>query len=190
MATETEVSTERISMTHDRLPNMTMAQVINDNMNTIRAPKFTSEEQEFAGKLQKSYNASQIGLDSSVQPINTGSHGVSDNSEHTWFAPTGILRVVCYPRGVVSHSWGVSACTGSSIGKKALDVVAKILASSAIDLIGNPKIIAEAKKELTEKLNGKKYTSFIPETIKPPVTINRTIMDRFRPLQEKYYEEP
>jgi len=53
-----------------------------------------------------------------------------------------------------------------------------------------PEIINEAKKEWKERLKGKIYKSLIPETVKPPILINREIMNKYRPLQKKYYQEP
>ncbi len=189
LATETTVESERITMTHDRIPNKTIAELVHRNLAAVGAPVYTAAEQDFAKKLQKAYEVPEVGLDTKINPCGGGHAGVSDNSEYTWFAPTAMLRVVCEPTGVAGHSWGVAASVGSSIGKKALDLVGKVNAGSALDVLYDPKIIDDAKKELREILNGKTYVSFIPETTNAPVTINTGIMNRFRPLMEKYYKE-
>jgi len=189
MATETRVEIEIVSATHERIPNKAICQVLYNNLQAIGAPKFTEDESNFVKKMQKDFGAPETGLDTSIMPFSGGSSGVSDNAEYSWFAPFGALDIACTPDGVGGHNWQVAACAGSTIGKKALDVAAKVLATSGIDLLMHPEIIDEAKKELNERLRGRVYKSFIPETAKPPLLINRGIMDKYRSLQEKYYQQ-
>jgi len=190
LATETTFETERITSTHERIPNKTIAELVYRNLQSAGGPKFTKEEQEFAKRLQKAYGVPEVGLDESVSDMHSGNDPVSDNAEYTWFAPICMLHVTTSPKGVTTHSWGNTASVGSSIGKKALDVVGKVNAGAALDLIASPDIVATAKKEMKERLKGRAYTSLIPESVKPPLMINRQIMDRFRTLQEKFYQEP
>ena len=187
---ETRVETEIVSATHERIPNKAICQVLYNNLQAIGAPKFTEDESNFAKKMQKDLGAPETGLSMSIMPFGGGSSGVSDNAEYSWFTPFGALGIACTPEGVGGHNWQVAACAGSTIGKKALDITAKVLATSGIDLLMHPEIIDEAKKELNEGLEGRIYRSFIPETVKPPILINRDIMNRYRSLQEKYYQEP
>ena len=189
LATETTFDIERITSTHERIPNRTIAELVYRNLQSVGAPKFDKEEQEFAKQLQKAYDVPEVGLDETISPIHGGNDPVSDNAEYTWFAPICMLHVATTPVGVMAHSWGNTASVGSSIGKKALDVVGKVNARAALDLIGSPDIIDEAKKEMKERLQGRSYTSLIPESVKPPVLINRQIMDRFRILLEKSCKE-
>jgi len=189
MATETRVETEIVSATHERIPNKAICQVLYNNLQAIGAPKFTEDESNFAKKMQKDLGAPETGLSMSIMPFGGGSSGVSDNAEYSWFTPFGALGIACTPDGVGGHNWQVAACAGSTIGKKALDITAKVLATSGIDLLMHPEIIDEAKMELDERLKGRIFKSLIPEAVKPPILINREIMDRYRPLQEKYYQE-
>ncbi len=190
LATETTFEIERITSTHERVPNKTLAELVYRNLQSVGGPKFTEEEHEFARGLQKAYRAPEVGLDETIGEIHSGNDPVSDNAEYTWFAPMCMLHVATSPRGVTAHSWGTTASVGSSVGKKGLDVVGKVNAGAAIDLVANPDIIDAAKKEMKERLRGRSYSSLIPESVKPPVMINRQIMDRFRALQEKFYQKP
>jgi aminobenzoyl-glutamate utilization protein B len=189
LATETTFEIERITSTHERIPNKTMAELVNRNLQSIGAPKFTQEEQDFAKRLQKAYNAPETGLDTKVTVLHGGTGPVSDNSEYSWFAPMSMLNIAIAPPGITAHSWGFAASAGSSIGKKALDVVGKVNACAALEIITRPEIIDEAKKEMREYLGEKKYLDLIPKTTKPKLTINQDIMDRYRPLQEKLYKD-
>jgi len=188
MATETKVEIEIVSGSHERIPNKTVCQVLYNNLQAIGPPQFTEDENNFARKMQKDLGVPETGLDSSIIPFGGDSDGVSDNSEYSWFAPFGMLNIVVGPNGIGWHNWQVTASVGSTIGKKTMDIAAKVLAASGIDLLTNPGIIGEAKKEWNERLKGRVYRSFIPKAVKPPILINREIMDRYRPLQEKYYQ--
>jgi len=190
LATETTFEIERITATHERIPNKTIAGLVYRNLQSVGGPRFTRDEHEFAKQLQRAYGVPEVGLDETISDIHSGNDPVSDNAEYTWFAPICMLHVTTSPKGVTGHSWGNTACVGSSIGKKALDVVGKVNAGAALDLVAGPEIIDAAKREMKERLEGRSYSALIAESVKPPVMINRQIMDRFRTLQEKFYQEP
>lgn len=186
MATETKTEIQIVSMIHESTPNKTICQVLHKNLEAIGAPEFTQDEQNFAKKMQRDLGASETGLDISITPLSGGACAVSDNSEYSWFAPFGMLGVTSCPECVGWHNWQVAACCGSTIGEKALDITAKVLATSGVDLLLHPEIIDEARREFDERLKGRAYKSLIPEAVKPPTLINRETMDRYRPLLESH----
>jgi hypothetical protein len=53
---------------------------------------------------------------------------------------------------------------------------------SEVDIVNDPQIIENAKRELSERLAGQVYKSLIPDSVKPPLTFNRAIMEKYRPL--------
>jgi aminobenzoyl-glutamate utilization protein B len=189
LATETTFEIERITSTHERIPNKTIAEMVFKNLKSVGGPKFTEEEQNFAKQLQRAFKVPEIGLDETITPMHGGVDPISDDSEYTWFAPICMLHVAAFAPAVTVHGWGATATSGSSIGHKTLDVVGRVNAGAAIDLIFKPEILVEAKQEMKERLQGRAYTSLIPESVKPPVMMNRQIMERFRPLQEKFYKK-
>ena len=146
LATETTFEIELISATHERIPNKTMAELVYRNLQSIGGPEFSKEEQTFAKQLQKSYNVAEVGLDSSVSPMHNGNDPVSDNAEYSWFCAVGMLHVATTPKGVSAHTWGNTASVGSSIGKKALDIVGKVNAGAAFELIANPAYLNKPRK--------------------------------------------
>jgi len=189
MATETTVEIELISATHERLPNQVISQLLHENLEEIGAMQFTRDEINSAKKMQRDYGAVETGLDSSIMPLSGGFHAVTDNSEFSWFAPISTLWLTIAPAGIGWHVWQVASLAGSDIGKKAINIAAKVLSTSGIDLLLKPSIVDEARKELAQRLQGRAYTSLIPEAVKPPVLLNRDIMDHYRPLQEKLYQQ-
>jgi aminobenzoyl-glutamate utilization protein B len=77
------------------------------------------------------------------------------------------------------------------IAHKGVIAGAKTLSATLIDMLTDPKIIEDAwayfKNVQTKDV---KYIPFIEATTPPPIYINKTIMDKFRPELKKYYYDP
>lgn len=179
-ATETSVDIELITAAHDKIPNRVLAEVMNKNLNEIGAPEFTGEEHEFVKQLQSEMGVAESGLDETIRPFDGGSSVVCDTSEFSWFVPYATVWITMAPSGIGWHNWAVTSCAGSSIGKKAMNTAAKVLAAAAIDAIINPDIVKEAKLELKERLSGRTFIAVIPEQAQPPININKAVMDKYR----------
>jgi aminobenzoyl-glutamate utilization protein B len=180
MATDTSVKAELISATHDRIPNKVLAEVMYKNLKEVNVPQFTEEEINFAKQMQKNVGTAENGLDETVLPFSSGSASVTDSSEYSWFAPYSMLWVASAPSGVGWHNWIITSCVGSSIGKKAMEVAAKVLAVTAIELIMNPDTIIAAQLELQERLAGREFIQLIPDAVPPPLSINTANMNKYR----------
>jgi aminobenzoyl-glutamate utilization protein B len=85
--------------------------------------------------------------------------------------PTGGLGTACFPAGSPGHSWQNVAAIGSPLGHKGMIVAAKVLALSTVDLLQDPKLLDEAKKDFQERMKGRKYTTRIPQGQKAPKSI-------------------
>jgi len=177
MATETKVETEIISVTHEAIPNKTVCQVLYNNLQAIGTPEFTEDENNFVKRMQKDLGAPEVGLDSDIMPFREAIAGVSDTAEYSWLAPYGYVNIVALPKGIELHTWQVTATVGTTIGKKAMDVASKVLATSGIDFLMNPEIIVEAKKEWNERLKGRIYRPLIPETAKPLISSRKELSE-------------
>jgi aminobenzoyl-glutamate utilization protein B len=70
---------------------------------------------------------------------------------------------------VSNHSWQATACTGGTIGRKAMVVAAKTLALSAIDLFTDPAQVKAARESFEKRRAGLEYKSRIPADMKPPL---------------------
>ena len=180
MATGTTVQTEFVTASRDKLPNRVLAKVMNNNLNAIGPPKFTKEEHDFAKQMQKDAGVLQTGLDETISPFGGGHSGVTDSSEYSWFAPYAMAWVSCAPPEVGWHNWMVTSCSGTSIGKKAMEVAAKVLATTAIDVIMKSDIVRAARLELKDHLGKRKFIKIIPDSVKPPLKINSATMAKYR----------
>jgi len=57
---------------------------------------------------------------------------------------------------------------------------AKVMAATALDLFTRPKLLDEIKKEFEEYSKEHPYKSFLPEGAKPPLNLNKELMDKYR----------
>lgn len=78
------------------------------------------------------------------------------------------LSVTTAPEAAPWHAWPVVASGGMSIGHKGLDLAAKTLAATMVDLFEDAKLREEIRAEFKEKTKGSVYKPYIP-TGPPPV---------------------
>lgn len=187
MATETTVTDRLITFTHNKIPNRTLAEVVHRNLVEIGVPEYTREEQERVKRMQRAAGLEPKGLSVTIEPFRYREAFITDASEFSWNAPYATFDLAMGPAGGW-HNWMVTACAGSSIGKKCLDKAAQIIASSAVDIMLNRELLEEAKREWKERLNGRVYQSLIPEGYQPPLGFNRKIMEQYFPERQGKYE--
>lgn len=51
----------------------------------------------------------------------------------------------------------------------------------------SPELLASAKQQFDQDTKDTKYFSLLPEGAKPPVDLNKEIMDKYRPALKKFY---
>lgn len=190
LATETRVTREFITASHEKIPNAFLAGVMHRNLTALGMPSYTAEEEAFARALQKSYGSPETGLDRQIRPFGPGATGVTDNSEFSWFAPFAMAWVACAPPGVGWHNWLANASSWTGIGQKGMFLAVKLLAASALDLLLDPALIREAKKEWKKRLAGRRYRPLFPTETPVPLDINRETMERYRGLMDKKISPP
>jgi aminobenzoyl-glutamate utilization protein B len=175
--TRTKLAESRVdSDMHEVLPNRTLVEVIQKNLELVGPPKFDEREKAFARATQKDLKPlPELALSERVEPLPQGppAQGLhsTDVGDLTWFFPVGQLTAATYSYGAPGHSWQVVACTGTSIGEKGMMVAAKALAASAIDLYRSPQLIQRAREDQKKMMAGLKYLTLIPEGQRAPKTI-------------------
>lgn len=186
-ATETKVTKRLITFTHPKLANQALSKVVYDNLTEIGSVQYTSEEQAFVKEMQKNAGLEPNGLPTEIKPFGFSETIITDASEFSWNAPYASFHLAMAPAGSW-HNWMVTGLAGGSVGKKCLHQAALIIAGSAIDVIRNPKLLSEAKKEWEQTMQGKTYESLIPDDYVPPIGFNRTVMEQFFPERKGKYE--
>lgn len=162
LGTGTTVEWEVTGGVYEMMPNETLGRAMHENLQAVGGVTYSPEETEFARKigqtvLGKAPAPETAALITAFNPKpSTGGGGSTDVADVSWTVPTVGVRTATWAPGTPGHSWQAVACGGTSIGLKGMNVAAKTLAGTAIDLFRNPQLIAQAKAEL-EKRRGPNF---------------------------------
>jgi aminobenzoyl-glutamate utilization protein B len=75
----------------------------------------------------------------------------------------------------------------STIAHKGMVVGAKVLAASVLDLMTSAELRAQAQAQFEDDTKETKYFSLLPPDAKPPLDLNRAMMEKYRPAMSKFY---
>ena len=171
LATETKLETVYLGGTMELLPNEPLARAVKVNLVKLNDMQYTDEEKKFATRIQSTLaeppdlaSITMVGDSSGV--LGKGSTDVGDVS---WVVPTAGFSTACWVPGTPAHSWQAVAAGGMSIGRKGMNLAARVLAATAWDLFTDPKLIAEAKADHQRRLAGRKYQSLLEPNQEPPL---------------------
>jgi aminobenzoyl-glutamate utilization protein B len=171
LATETKLETVYLGGTMELLPNAPLARAIKANLVKLNDLAYTDEEKKFAARIQTTLTdppdiatVSLVGDSSGV--LGKGSTDVGDVS---WVVPTAGFSTACWVPGTPAHSWQAVAAGGMTIGRKGMQLAARVLAATAWDLLNNPQLIAEAKADHQRQLAGRKYLPLLEPNQEPPL---------------------
>ena len=170
--------------------NETIARTIQSNIEAAGMPVWNAEEQDFARALQKGAGKPQTGLHGSITPLTGPCEPImasNDCGDVSWVVPMGR---VWFPGNIphaAFHHWSAGAALTTSIAHKGAVAGAKALSASALDFLTSVNAVDEAWKTFKSEIEGVEYKSLLPVTQKPPVELNRALMERYRPLMEPHY---
>jgi aminobenzoyl-glutamate utilization protein B len=192
--TETRVEIDFVKGCSNLVSNHVIAKKLWDNLNEIGAPEYTEEELALAKAISEGVGESRFeslekyakNCDKETKkevlshkgediyrfvapfladgPMSFGSTDVGDVS---WNCPTAQAYITTWAAGTPGHSWQVVTQGKSGLAHKGLLYAAKTMAGTAIDLIEDPELIAAAKAEMEETLDGETYQCPIPDGCRP-----------------------
>jgi len=155
LGTGTTMDYEMIGGTHELLPNLTLQEVMHENLSEVGGMEYTTEEKAFADKIAKTLGQEKVDLATAknVQPYKTEAKafGSTDVGDVSFTVPTVGFSTATWVPGTPAHSWQAVAAGGTSIGNKGMMIAAKTLTMTAIDLFKDKKLVASAKAEFLEK---------------------------------------
>ena len=79
------------------------------------------------------------------------SYGSTDVGDVSWNVPTNVLSAATWVPGTPAHSWQAVAAGTSTIGLKGMDVAAKTMALTTMEIISDPDLLARIKAEFQER---------------------------------------
>lgn len=189
LMTGTTMEMEPFGAAWPTLGNKAIAEAVQKNIEMVGMPTWTEEENKFAKELQKSLGRKEEGLPTKVAPLQAARQNSSSNDigDITWVVPTGTVRFPVVVPGVRAHHWTAGITPTMSIAHKGAVVGAKVIAASVLDLLTSAELRADAKKQFETDTKDTKYFSLLPPDAKPPVDLNKEIMEKYRPDMRKFY---
>ena len=187
--TNTDWSVQVLSAIWPTRGNRTMAEVTQKNVEVVGMPKWSEAEEQLARELQQKQKVKVIGLHHETVPLRQSTQGASsnDSGEITWIVPTGRVTFPSNIPGVPAHHWAAGVAPATSLAHKGAVAGAKVLAASVIDFMLEPKLVDEAKATFKKEIGTTQYKSFLPADQKPPIHLNKELMERYRPELSKFY---
>lgn len=169
------------------IPNTVLADVMYENLTKVEIPSYDEADQKFAKEIrstlsQDDLNNVYVGRDRETvkklkeldiadfipahNPSEAVLSGSTDVGDVSWIVPTMQCLTTCFALGTPLHTWQVVSQGVTPIAHKGMLQAGKVIAATAIQAMENPAIIEQAKVELQERLDGKTYSSLIPDSVK------------------------
>ena len=153
VATETRYRTTVLDSVTERIPNQTLAKMLDALLRRCGAPRFTPAEARAAARIVpgKKYATK-------IAPIQTEPHAASSDEDNvSWFAPLGRIAVACVPDGTVGHHRQYAAVVRTGGGHRGMLKAAEVLAAATVELAVNRPLLTRAKSEHRKNRRGKRY---------------------------------
>ena len=192
LMTETTVEIRQVAAYSNLISSKILADHMNAYLEKLGPIPYTEQEYAYAQKFQQSLsdqdknqlptiardyfgsNAAEAMKKPIFQPIASQNlysdlKYSTDVGDVSWIVPTVHLNIPTFAAGTALHSWQAVAQGKSSIAHKGMLYAAKIMSLTALDFLQNPELANQARKELTETLNGETYPNPLPGDLKPEI---------------------
>ena len=187
LMTETEVSTEVVSAVSNLMGNDPLEKLMHDNFERLGPPVFDDADRAFAEEIRGTLSRAEIAgafdrfgiaprydmpLCDLIVPLGTkgnGGTGSTDVGDVSWVVPTVQARGATCAVGTPFHAWQLTAQGKSPAAHKGLVHVAKVMAGTAVDALGDPELIVRAKADLAQRTEVTPYVCPLPADVHPPI---------------------
>lgn len=170
--------------------NRTLAELVEREIEAVGLPSWSAEEDALARTVQAKADVQVEGLARRYVPMKgpaVQKAAANDAGDISWKVPMVKLYFPATAPNISFHHWVAGVPLATSIAHKGAVAGAKVMAASVVECFSNPAIIDEAKRAFKKELSGAEYRSLLPPGQKPPVTLNRATMEKFRPQMAAHY---
>ncbi|SED92110.1 aminobenzoyl-glutamate utilization protein B [Rhizobiales bacterium GAS191] len=187
LMTETTMRSQILSGDANLVGNTPLEALMHANIERLGLPEFDDRDRAFAGEIQATLNQDDIkasferfglrprwgvALCDTIFPPESGDGtlvGSTDVGTVSWVVPTVQMRGATYAIGTPGHSWQLVAQGKAPAAHKGMEHAAKVMATTAIDLIVDPNLIEAAKADFRDRLAGTPFVNPIPDDVDPPL---------------------
>jgi aminobenzoyl-glutamate utilization protein B len=176
--------------------NKPVAEAMFANIKAVGMPAWSEDDQRFAKAVQKEMKQEEKGLqvkpDSVVgappgEAARTGG-GSDDIGDVSWAVPTVTLRFPSNIPGTPGHNWADAIAMATPVAHKGAIAGAKAQALTLLDLLLNPRLVADAKDYFNNvQTRDTKYVPLIRPEDRPAIELNQGILERYREQMRPYY---
>lgn len=188
--------------------NKPIATAMYQNIKTVGLPTWSEDDQLLAKATQLELKARKtdglaikvdtIGMPNDAKPVMMGGRqlyslggGSDDIADISWSLPTIVLTYPSNIPGLQGHHWGDAISMATPIAHKGIIAGAKAEALTLIDLLLKPEILTQAWDYYkNEQTKDQKYIPLMGEKDTPAITLNKKIMDDFKPKLKPFYYDP
>lgn len=177
--------------------NRPLAEAAQANIAMIGLPKWDADDQAFARAVQANLKVEKAeGLPTKLAeltapPAEPKSGGSDDIGDVSWTVPTITIRYPSNIPGLPGHNWANAIAMATPIAHKGVQVGAKAVAMTLVDVLTRAELRAEAKRYFVEvQTKDQKYVTVLGKDDTPPVYLNADTMARYRPDLAKTYYDP
>lgn len=187
MMTETQVEISIMSAVSNLLGNRPLEEAMQRNLEALGTVAFDEADHAFAAEIQSTLTDEEIqscyrktgmkpaqtkSLSDYIVPLDTHGEvmiGSTDVGDVSWVMPTVQAHIPTMAIGTPGHSWQLTAQGKMPAAHKGLVHVAKVMATTAIDVLTDKVLLAQVKKAHFEQVSEKPYKCPIPADVKPPI---------------------
>ena len=175
LATQTKLDVKFEGGIYPVLPNTALSEIALKNLRELNDLEYTEKEVEFSLRLQRSLDRAGS-LDSIKRVINRNGgvgRGSTDVGDVSWAVPTTGFSTACWVPGTPGHSWQAVAAGGTSLGRKGMNLAARVLAAMAWDLMTDHDVLEAASVEHRRRIGRVPYRTLMQPGQKPPLDYRR-----------------
>jgi aminobenzoyl-glutamate utilization protein B len=190
LMTNTGLSVDLMSAVWPVRSNRTLAELFQREIDRVGVPEWSKEEEDLARAVQDKAKVPVEGLRRTIDELKgpaVQQHAANDAGDVSWKVP--MVKFI-FPGSIPHvnfHHWAAGVPLATSIAHKGALAGAKVMAAAIVECLKNPGIVAEAKRTFRDEIDGIEYRPLLPSGQKPPIDLNRAVMDKYRPLMEKHY---
>ena len=179
--------------------NKPIAEAMHANAVRVGMPKWDDKDQTMAKAVQRTMGQPDSGLHTRVPPLRTPEEaakastgtGSDDIGDVTWNVPSVTLYYPSNIPGTPGHNWADAIAMATPIAHKGVVAGAKVQAMTLLDLIMQPRLVADAKRYFTDvQTKTVKYRPLMAPGDQPAIWLNAEKMARYRDEMRKYYYDP
>jgi aminobenzoyl-glutamate utilization protein B len=180
--------------------NRTVAETMYTNITAVGLPTWTDADVALAKATQRELGVPEIGLATKIPELNGREEvpdeekrggGSDDIGDISWTVPTASLSFPANFQAGPGHNWANAIAMATPIAHKGVNVGAQVQALTVVDLLLRPELVTQAREYFDNvQTKTRKYQPLLRPGDEPAITLNKLIMEKYRPEMRKYYYDP